>query len=363
MKELITIGIPTYNRKTEIFNQVEIIFNFIKNNSFENEIELVVIDNNSDFEIRDILKIFIDENKGFFKVFKNKSNIGMANNIIETMKYASGKFYYFIGDDDSLDLDAFRKTFKIIKSSNYDTQVIITGNDNLAGYKNLFSDINKNEFRFKKNLISILPIYYIGNANTFVSTKYLNEISDDRSLYLLNSYPIPHSALAVYNLKKNDSALLINTALLKKGAGAGNNVVTSWSLINTRFYFAYLLDKNFNLPKKNFLKRHPEINLFGVLNFLLQFILTYNFQDTNKERSSLKKFIIESKLSFLIKILLRISISKFIFMLIFIFIFIKNLLLKKKIITFGYLRNLYQEEKKRKLLKKNVHYWKSDFLF
>ncbi len=252
MKKLITIGIPTYNRKTEIFNQVEIIFNFIKNNSFENEIELVVIDNNSDFEIRDILKIFIDENKGFFKVFKNKSNIGMANNIIETMKYASGKFYYFIGDDDSLDLDAFRKTFKIIKSSNYDTQVIITGNDNLAGYKNLFSDINKNEFRFKKNLISILPIYYIGNANTFVSTKYLNEISDDRSLYLLNSYPIPHSALAVYNLKKNDSALLINTALLKKGAGAGNNVVTSWSLINTRFYFAYLLDKNFNLPKKIF---------------------------------------------------------------------------------------------------------------
>ena len=124
-----------------------------------------------------------------------------------------------------------------------------------------------------------------------------------------------------------------------------------------------MLDKNFNLPKKNFLKRHPEINLFGVLNFLLQFILTYNFQDTNKERSSLKKFIIESKLSFLIKILLRISISKFIFMLIFIFIFIKNLLLKKKIITFGYLRNLYQEEKKRKLLKKNVHYWKSDFLF
>ncbi len=363
MKELITIGIPTYNRKTEIFNQVEIIFNFIKNNSFENEIELVVIDNNSDFEIRDVLKIFIDEKKGFFKVFKNKSNIGMANNIIKTVKFASGKFYYFIGDDDSIDLDAFKKTFEIIKSSNYDTEVIITGNDEIAGYKNLFSDINKNGFKFKKNIISDLPIYYIGNANTFVSTKYLNEISDDKNLYLLNSYPIPHSALAVHNLKKNDSALLINIALLKKGAGAGNNIVTSWSLINTRFYFAYLIDKNFNLPKKNFLKRHPQINLFGILKFSLSFMLIYNFQDNDKERLSLKKFITESKLPFLVKTFLRILISRFSFILIFVFIFIKNLLFRRKIITSGYLRNLYQEEKKRKLLKKNVHYWKSDFSF
>ena len=39
----------------------------------------------------------------------------------------------------------------------------------------------------KKNILSIVPIYYIGNANTFTSTKYLNELLTENKLYLLNS--------------------------------------------------------------------------------------------------------------------------------------------------------------------------------
>lgn len=362
MQKLVTIGIPTYNRKINIYKQVSILFDFIIRNSFEEEIELLIIDNNSHYEIFDILKQFLNKKKNFFKVKKNSKNLGMTNNIIETMKLSSAKYYYFIGDDNEINLNSFKKVINIIKENKNIADVIITGNKTVKGYENLFKNIKEGHSKVKKNILSIVPIYYIGNANTFTSTKYLNELLTENKLYLLNSYPIPHSALTIYNLKKCDKALLINIRLLGLASDIDNNVVTSWSMINTRFYFSYLLDRNFKLSNKNFLERHG-IKKLHFFKFLISLSIVYHFQDNKAEQNDFDNFLKKTNISIFFKLLFRFFSSKLILISFFFIIFIKNLTLKKKIITIKELRQLYLKEKKNKLSKKGTHYWNSNFTF
>ena len=92
---LVSIGIPTYNRPKELKHCLKNLIN----QTYKN-IEIIVVDNHSDKNIIKNLfstKVFQDKR---IKVIKNKKNIGILKNAELALKYAKGKYFCWVSDDD-----------------------------------------------------------------------------------------------------------------------------------------------------------------------------------------------------------------------------------------------------------------------
>jgi len=103
-KPFFSIVIPTYNR----CNSLKSVLNNISEQTFINY-EVIVIDNAS---VDDTKKICTQIKDKRIKYYRNKQNIGFANNLYKGIKLAKGKYIFLHGDDDEL---VSKKVFDNIK--------------------------------------------------------------------------------------------------------------------------------------------------------------------------------------------------------------------------------------------------------
>lgn len=90
----ISFCIPTYNRAKDLKRCLESV---LINN--DENIEVIVQDNCSPDHTKSTVDSYNDKR---LKYFRNNSNIGIANNIITVIGNASGKYVFFLADDDYL---------------------------------------------------------------------------------------------------------------------------------------------------------------------------------------------------------------------------------------------------------------------
>lgn len=109
---LLTIGIPTFNRKEIVKKN---ILNILSDNFLlDNDINLIVSDNGSTDDTFDTL-CDIQEQYKFgkkFKVIKNKENLGFTKNIFELFKATDTKYLLLTSDEDFI----VKKNFYILKN-------------------------------------------------------------------------------------------------------------------------------------------------------------------------------------------------------------------------------------------------------
>jgi len=96
---LISICIPTFNRKNELRGALSIILSQIS--SDDNDYEIVVSDNASDDGTPFLIKEHFSQYKSI-KYFRNKTNKGMDFNVLQCIKHAKGRYIFFLSDDDIL---------------------------------------------------------------------------------------------------------------------------------------------------------------------------------------------------------------------------------------------------------------------
>ncbi len=89
----LSIIIPTYNRK----NQLTRLLNSIQKEDHDLLYEIVIIDNNSDYNIYDTLNKFKSLK---LRIIKNPVNTGMASNLTFPFMHCKTKWVWFISDDD-----------------------------------------------------------------------------------------------------------------------------------------------------------------------------------------------------------------------------------------------------------------------
>ena len=90
----ISVCIPTYNRANYLGRCIESIIGYS-----EEYIEIVIQDNCSADGTREVVKQFNDKR---IKYFRNETNIGLFNNVVQVIKNAIGKYVYLLTDDDIL---------------------------------------------------------------------------------------------------------------------------------------------------------------------------------------------------------------------------------------------------------------------
>jgi glycosyltransferase involved in cell wall biosynthesis len=115
---LISICIPTYNGRYTIEKTIDSIL--IQDTS---AIEIVISDDASTDGTYELLMEKLRKNKISKIIHRNHKNLGMDGNFSQTVKLASGKYIWFMGQDDLLLKNAISTVKKVLNSKN-DIQLV-----------------------------------------------------------------------------------------------------------------------------------------------------------------------------------------------------------------------------------------------
>ncbi|MDL2403912.1 glycosyltransferase [Rhizobium mayense] len=106
----LSVCITTYNRKKWLDLNIK---NFLDVSSgLESDVELVVCDNKSAGDISDIFAKYSSHRN--ISVYQNSANIGMLNNLAQTVSFANGEYIWLVGDDDIIHENALRRILGVI---------------------------------------------------------------------------------------------------------------------------------------------------------------------------------------------------------------------------------------------------------
>jgi FkbM family methyltransferase len=109
-RPVLSICITTYNRAGWLSINLE---NLMRNSMVvRDRIEFIVCDNCSTDETLDVATRYIGQDNFFY--YRNTANIGMLNNLPETVARARGDYVWLIGDDDLLHRGALERILDVI---------------------------------------------------------------------------------------------------------------------------------------------------------------------------------------------------------------------------------------------------------
>lgn len=158
---LVSIGIPTFNRAILLRRSIESAIN----QTYKN-IEIIISDNSSDDDTSEICANYqtVDSR---VKYIRQITNLGPIANFSEVLKYASGQYFMWLGDDDWLDRNYIKECISYI--INHKTCFLAHGNP--AYYINGKYSYTANSF----NLTSPFPWIRVMN--------YYCNVSDNGMFY------------------------------------------------------------------------------------------------------------------------------------------------------------------------------------
>jgi len=200
ISNLLTIAIPTYNRHEFLLEQLK---RLVPQTSRLDEIDVLIIDNNSDISVAEFLneKISLPPN---YKIIRNPLNIGIDANILECLKNTKTTWIWTLSDGDFIKGNAVKKVYNFIEG-NQDAVFINLAGKNLKSkgfqefcekfiYWGIFSVshtiFNINELKY------LIPFYekYVKthNGQLFLLLKYLEK--NDNGICIFNDLNVHESA-------------------------------------------------------------------------------------------------------------------------------------------------------------------------
>ena len=108
----ISIVIPTYNRKKQLSQQLNSIFN----EDLSCIYEVIVLDNNSDYDIYEELNQYSNTN---FRIVRNSFNVRMSTNIMNSFLHCKTKWMWILSDDDEICKGAIKIVHNNIKTNKH----------------------------------------------------------------------------------------------------------------------------------------------------------------------------------------------------------------------------------------------------
>ena len=104
---LLTVAIPTYNRRKQIQQQVRAILP-----QLTDEVELMIIDNHSPYDIKALFSL---EELSKMKIVVNAVNIGMSANYARCLEYPDTQWVWTLSDDDMVLPNAVNTVLNAVK--------------------------------------------------------------------------------------------------------------------------------------------------------------------------------------------------------------------------------------------------------
>jgi len=178
---LVSIFIPVFNRETLIGETIESAVNQTYNN-----IEIIIVDNNSTDRTWEILKSYSQKDKRI-KIYRNEENIGAVRNWKRCLDYGQSEYAKFLWSDDLIAPEFIEKTLPYL-IDNPDVGFVFTGTE-------IFWDESNKK----------ITAHYIGETGLYPTEKFIE------SMLLGEPYLVPVSpGNALFRMKDLGKNTLID---------------------------------------------------------------------------------------------------------------------------------------------------------
>lgn len=171
----ISIGIPTFNREKQLENQI----NKILNQDLTNIEEIIVLDNNSDYDVESLISQF-DCSK--IRLEKNAFNIKMATNMQMPFLFCKTEWLWLLSDDDEVHPDSISIIVNEVNNCIDDIGMIKFSIDRLGSKQKEFDvssleefiDYYYNEKKIRRGELVFIStnVYNIHNLRKFLGTAF-----------------------------------------------------------------------------------------------------------------------------------------------------------------------------------------------
>ena len=190
-RSLLSIYIPTYNRVKKLKSTLEF---FDKEFTGLENIEIIVSDNCSTDETRNVVNAMMRVSPLRIRYYCNNYNVGIVGNAYKASSYANGKFIWIVGDDDRLYEGIARKVYEILSeeselNSIFINYKILRGNDIVREkvYKGRTGKI-ENVKQIILNEFSIYGTMMMLTTSSIYRKEYLDIIVEEFPLSSIQSY-------------------------------------------------------------------------------------------------------------------------------------------------------------------------------
>lgn len=170
----VSVIVPVYNTEKYLRRCLDSLVN-----QTLNELEIIVIEDNSPDNSNVILKEYEDKYKDKIRVFHNKTNKGIGYNRNKGIKEASGEYLGFVDSDDFVDETMYEKLYNKAEKDKLDLVVcnfkrVVSIKDD---YKELDNEDNIKNFKSTslKNNPSLLLDINLGPCNKLYKKDLLND--------------------------------------------------------------------------------------------------------------------------------------------------------------------------------------------
>lgn len=193
-KITLDILIPTYNRIEDLKKNINFLYNYIKKNSYESSVKIIISDNASqDNTYNEIVELCQNNNslKNIIKLFKQDKNIGLEKNALFTLEKSESDYIMYLGDDDYIS-ENYLKEVIIKLSNNREIGVVIPSFYNIlpTGEKlNVGRDLNEKSKIYKKGFYNCLSNSWRGHQLSGIILKREGLLESYKKNKIQNIYP------------------------------------------------------------------------------------------------------------------------------------------------------------------------------
>ena len=226
-RKILTIAIPTWNRARYLKGLIDQLVVQINTFKLEQSIEILISDNASDDNTRQVVDDFI-KNSSYIVYSRNEKNIGAKSNVLKSMEIASGEYVLLIGDDDRIRNNCLVDILKILIESK--PGVLI----DISGFR-----LKLHEKRSEIPLNELVRNYYwlMGNAGHYVvKTEYVKSNLKIFGYDYFNEC-WPHTQIIILGISQSKELCIVdNLTIPETGFHAELMVYSSFYLLRTCYF-------------------------------------------------------------------------------------------------------------------------------
>jgi glycosyltransferase involved in cell wall biosynthesis len=173
MNPILSILIPTYNRKDVLAQTLNSLVKQIRESQLEKDVEIYIGDNCSPDGTEAYLKSLCGANDSFIKFRRNTENLGAVRNLLGLVDLSSGRFWMFYGDDDFVPKGALKKIITSFTDNNSFPAFMFK----YASDDDIYCKDLKGNGSLSIEQLAEKYFYYVGNAGIFaVNTSHAKSI-------------------------------------------------------------------------------------------------------------------------------------------------------------------------------------------
>lgn len=240
----LTIAIPTYNRSRQVCSLLVKLISLIQELGLAHELEILISNNCSEDNTKKNLEAIKDSTCDI-KLIHQNANLGYDRNILELYQQATGRYIWFLGDDDQPKLEGLKQLVTSIKELMPSLIIAPFEQPPKNPIRNVMNHGETFPLVYKETEMAITAILNSSKLSSYVLSKDKKDYSkiiEQSNCFIGLGWMHQILALSTLLVKKNPIALSINETLACSAEGFeiiewDPAVVNTFSLLKNHLIF------------------------------------------------------------------------------------------------------------------------------